>query len=132
MNSYINSLIQSNDFLTKVWLADMVNKGVMSLSPRISTRLFWSRFILCSNPSHSSRAKRTVNDFKRLGRAVHIPRLLCKCPGLPGSTAADISEAPPSVLSSYNRIYHWREKRTVWLHMTDRVRESQAGKRVNK
>ena len=47
----------------------------------------------------------------------HPPRLRCRWRGLPGSTAADISEAPPCTffLSPYNRISHWREKRTVWL-----------------
>lgn len=40
--------------------------------------------------------------------------------GLPGSTAADIFQTPPCTfffffLSPYNRISHWREKRTVWL-----------------
>ena len=58
----MNSLIQSNAFLTKVWLADMVIRGnqvVMSLSPRILYnfgRVFFSR--------HSSKEKRPSMTLK--------------------------------------------------------------------
>lgn len=54
------------------------------------------------------------NCWRRRGGAERFPRLRCKLGALPGSHAADILQTPPcTFLWLYNRMSHWREKRTV-------------------